>query len=269
MSSNLEDDRDNLRHTLRRLVESLASVRWPDVEVATIQELCTRYRRLAICELLLDANTEAFADCLYNSGRAYLALLQRIDRSALQSQYHFCTSRAQPFLDSLAADDVDTARAMAPWSASNWARGDEYEEDFRYMRFLMDVLAHGTTSSQASACLQGLRVVATGFDSARLGVCESLQATDARAFDLAMVEFLQQREECVAEERGNPSADPEFLRTEAPICIEGIALVKLARVLGMEVRIQAPGIPRWAFTRRKKAFPPPDAWREPWVSYAG
>ncbi|MFY0523313.1 hypothetical protein ACN28I_09065 [Archangium gephyra] len=264
MSSDLEDDYRNIRFTLGRLLEQLRAPPRIETEAALMQKLCTQYRRLAICSVLLEADIEPFFSCLSKSAQAYLSILQRIDWSIVIDRYYLCTSRALPFFDAIAADDFDTARSMVPVCASTWAREDEYEDDFLYVKFLMDVLRVGVKSEQAIATFSRFQAISGAQAPARFRLCEALLAGDERKFEMAWAGLLLERSQELARERANPGADPEMLRTEAHVFIEGVALLRLAASLGMRIQNLYPqSIPEWLLARPQRPRPEPLAWRTP------
>ena len=264
MSSDLEDDCRNIRFTLGRLLEQLQTPQRIESEAMLFQDLCTQYRRLAICSVLLEADVESFFASLFKSAQAYLSLLRRVDGNTVVDRYHLCASRAWPFFDALAANDFDTARRMVPLCASTWAREDEYEDDFLYMKFLFDMLRTGAKSEQAIATVERFQAMAQAQAPARLGLCEALLAGNERKLETAWADLLHERSQELARERGNPSADPEMLRTEAHVFIEGVALLRLAASLGMRVQhLTAPGIPEWLLASPLRPRPAALDWRLP------
>ncbi|WNG20180.1 Imm49 family immunity protein [Cystobacter fuscus] len=260
MESSLEIDQENIRFILRSLLDSLRSGPQPlELEGVTTQEISIRYRRLAICSLLLDASTASFYRLLSHSSQAYLSVLRKVDWSTIASSYYLCASRALPFFDAIAASDLGTARDIAQASALSWMEEDEYEDDFLYMRFLME-LTSDRQSPGLARMLQRFRKVAAGSAPARLKVCEALIARDGAAFGAAMEELELERQEELERLRRNSGTDPQRLSTEAHVFIEGLAVVRLAGMVGIETAHQYPGIPSLVVATSKAVKPDPQAW---------
>ena len=261
MESSLEVYQENIRFTLSHLLGTLKEVRHIELEAVTVQEISTRYRRLAICSLLLEADTTGFFRLLSCSAQAYLSLLRKVDWPSIEAPYYLCASRASPFFDALAASEPDTASELARRSATSWMREDEYEEDFLYMRFLMELALEGRSPQRVAEMLQRLQKAGADREPERVGVCEALFASDSTAFDLAMERLERKRREEVSLQQKNPGAVPQMLSTEPYVFIEGLALVRLADRLGIQTLCQYPGIPAIAMTTPKGPRPDAQAWR--------
>ncbi len=102
-----------------------------DIDVEYILRFCRLYRISGICSLFLEGRPQVFAKNLYKSGRAFLFFLQN-------SNVHVkVLSKAGPFFDSIASNDLDCALEIAKNSRLTWHENEEYEDDFQYILFLM------------------------------------------------------------------------------------------------------------------------------------
>jgi hypothetical protein len=189
-----------------------------------------------------------------------LSLLRKVEWHSVESPYYLCASRAFPFLDALAAGEPDTAADIARLSATTWMKDDEYEDDFLYMRFLME-LTVDRHSARLTDGLRRLQEVAADREPERLGICEALLAADRTVFDTAMERLELKRREELAIQRKNPGAAPQLLETEPFVFIEGLALARLAASLGIGLLHQYPGIPALALTKPKGPRSDARQWR--------
>ncbi|NTX40906.1 immunity 49 family protein [Myxococcus sp. CA033] len=126
----------------------------------------------------------------------------------------------------------------------------DLEDDYRNIRFTLGrLLEQALARSQAPA---------------RLKLCEALLTGDEQKLETAWADLLHERSRELARERGNPRADPEMLRTEAHVFIEGVALLRLAGSLGMQVQhLTAPDIPEWLLASPRRPRPSALDWRTP------
>jgi hypothetical protein len=132
--------------------------------------------------------------------------------------------------------------------------GDEYEEDFCWVRFLGIVARHGNAAaSELDPLLERFETALRGVPSGRLEVCRALRAEDAAAFDVAFEAMVHDwQDEC----------DQVALRAEEELVVaagtqmfvEGLAVLRLAGKLAIPVSRDYPGCPPLA--RRPRRNPP-------------
>lgn len=95
------------------------------------------YRRIAIAELLSTADPSPFFQNLFKSGRTFLHFLQHAPDAEKT------ISKSEPLFDAIACRDREGAATLAKSSRMMFASGKEYQEDFFYIRFLIDRLIVG------------------------------------------------------------------------------------------------------------------------------
>jgi Immunity protein 49 len=190
----------------------------------------TAMRRRGIVDLLTLGSAATFDVYLHKSGRAFLHFLQGAPDEIK------VTSRADPFFDAVACLDVDCARGIAGASRRAWNEQLEYEDDFLYATFLMSAFFLGAQAPDLQAMLARYEAVLEGRDDARLELCNALLAADAGRFDAALGQLLDERDERYQRlvERG--SVLEEESATEGKICVEGLALVRLAEQRALATR---------------------------------
>ena len=220
-----------------------------------ILAFCRNFRILAIGSLLLYAEPKPFKRYLYQSGRAYLHFARA---AAFRSKP---TSRAAPFFDAIVALDLDTAAAIAA-SASPTRRADiEYDEDFLYMRFLMQHVFAQPSPVEARDLLNRYERALQGARDDRLDVCKALLDGDAEAFDEALALVLQEKADRAQRLADQEAIDPEEWATEGQVSIEGLALVVLAERAGFATRRDYLLVPSLAREEGAAAVEP-DSWMQ-------
>ncbi|WP_158501977.1 Imm49 family immunity protein [Vitiosangium sp. GDMCC 1.1324] len=217
---------------------------------------CHNHRRIGIGSLLLLCDTEAFQSHLYRSGRALLALGAPADGA-----WPVALSRATPFFDALAAFDLEGARELAVRAPRARRTDSEYEEDFLYVRFLMDHCLLGQPAPEAHKALDRFEAVLQGSEEPRLEVCQALLAREEKRFQEALQRMVSAQLKRYAHLRERGRLPQETWATEAKVCVEGLALGVLAERVGLRMPDEHPGLPSVARCRQPPAAPP-DIWKE-------
>jgi len=217
-----------------------------------VLELCQDLRTAGIADLFLTGTSRELHRCLQMSGQAFAYFLTSGHPTLI-------TSQSLPFFDAVAAGDLDLANRIATSARRTFSAGEEYEEDFLFVDFLMSHYFLGRPAAASMALLDRYEKVLEGSDDSRLIFCQALLSNDALAFVRGLGEFLAERcrrYDALADKSAIP---PERLHTEGRLSVEGIALVRLARRAGMEVPNDLPQVPSVAL---EGAAPPaaPDAW---------
>lgn len=234
------------------LEKALPALRSRKADARKADAFCRLYRRVAIARLLASGTPEGLFKWLAMGAGAFLHWASGTpEERKLGSLSH-------PFLDAVAAGAGDLARAVADASAKTWKEGEEYEDDFLYLRFLMDHL--GLRSPGAGALLDRLEAITDEGDP-RVAACRGLLDRDGRRFTAA-IEALQASR--LAELRDDAERDmlsPDDAATTARVSIELLALLEGARQAGLPLEQEyqlAPSIARRLDLAR---LPAPDAWQ--------
>lgn len=232
----LDVARYNQSLVLQEALQALASSVAPRAAVH-FSNAATCHRVLAICRLLQDADVEGFAHGLCKAGQARLALLEGVAQGAVSAgPESLIASDNAGFSDALAAGDLDTARAIARLSASRYAQGLEYEEDFLFSRFLhLHVLAPQDMEAQARLLERWEKVVDSGDPDLRLGVCQALHAADAGRLPDAFQALVDARGREFRQYRKQLDFDPEVAATVGAVYLDGLALARLAGLASLPV----------------------------------
>ena len=227
--------------------EGLAELIGRKASVADVLDFCTQWRRRAIAALLLRGNPDDALRELSYSGRAFLYALQSpaVRRAA---------GEQVPFFDALAAGDLECASFIAQDCPPAWNRTEELEEDYLFFAGLMSLL-QGKRDA-AAALVARYQAIVGDDEEPRLSVLGALVASDADGFKeslTARMAELAARYHALVQK--GAIADDEA-ETEGRVSTEGLALVRLARHLGLEV--SPPG-----------RMMPPLIWRATWRPPAG
>lgn len=236
--------------TLEQAVPMLQR-RTPDARKAA--GFCRLYRRIAIARLLSSGTPGDFFTWLVMGAQAFLHW------ASGTPEERKIGSLSHPFFDAVAAGAHDLARAIAAASAQAWRQGEEYEDDFLYLRFLMDHL--GLRSSGAGSVLDRLETLAEDGDP-RVDVCRALLARDGRRFANG-VEGLEAS--WLAETREAAERDmlsPDDAATTAHVSTELLALLEGARLAGLPLEEEYRLAPSNARRLDLARLPGPDAWRD-------
>ncbi len=215
--------------------------------------ISTLYRRIAIAELLSTADPSTFFQNLFKSGRAFLHFLQ----SAPDAEK--TASKSEPLFDAIACRDRVGATELAKNSRTTFASGKEYEEDFFYIRFLMDRLIAGASKGSAQQWLEPWGALAP--DDFRLALCTALDRRDQGAFDRSIETAITELQARIEARRARDALPADDAATTARVSTEVLAWLELAETSGLAVKRDYPLAPSLARQFAGMQLPAPDAWR--------
>jgi hypothetical protein len=231
----------------------LENIRHPrcDLEMAGrfYEDAAEALRAHAILRLLVDADGNGFSNDLVMSGHARRGWLRRCARHQY-ADYFLALSRSGAMLDATAGDDLQLAAEIFSLSPTAFRKGEEYEDDFYWQRFL-GLLLSAAPRAELDSALAGLATVAEG---ARPALAKALDVRDATALDEAFRGFLEEREASNAEEAAR-AQEEVAVAAGTQVFIEGIAVLKLARRLGIPISDEYPMCPTLALLPRKPTTP--------------
>jgi hypothetical protein len=213
----------------------------------------TLYRRIAIAGLLSTADPGIFFQNLFKSGRAFLHFLQ----SAPDAEK--ATSSSAPLFDAIACRDREGVAGLAKNSRATFASGKEYEEDFFYIRFLMDRFITGASKDSARQWLD--QWAALSPDDFRLAVCTALDRRDQGAFDQAIEMAISELRARIEALRAKDALPADDAATTARVSTEVLAWLELAEASGLSLERDYPLAPSLARQFGGVQLPAPDSWR--------
>jgi hypothetical protein len=259
MTSELDLTLENLDFELEvQLEHILTALDEQRLEGEAIHALCATHRRLAIGRLLSALDLEGFRQQLHQSGRAYAFLLRGARQGYECDPYYRCQSRAEPFWDALAADDLNSAREIAAASLAPWQRSLEDESDHHYMGLMMQFLCPGEVSLEAR--LEAFQRSLPGLPTPRFEAGEALLRRDAGAFEAGLQALVDAYRRDFEELTLTASIVPEDAHTQAFVCIEAIGLLKLARLQGLAIPSELPLVPDVTLALPAHPFQENDVW---------
>ncbi len=223
-------------------------------ELRTIRTFCRNFRIAGIGDLFLTATSRTFHRRLHQSSRAFAHFLSRADEARKR------TSQALPFLDAIAAGDLEGAELIARDARHTWAQGEEYEEDFLFIEFLMRHFFLRATPAESKALLARYAKALQDTEDIRLELCQALLAKDEEAFGKALEQFLSEREDHYQALAAKDQLADEVRFTEGMLSVEGLALVRLAEAQGLATEEDYLHIPSIAREPPPSGLPP-DSWR--------
>ncbi|MBW2737452.1 MAG: immunity 49 family protein [Deltaproteobacteria bacterium] len=238
------------------LEEMLPAVLSSSVDLDSILQFCQHYRIRGICSLFLSDSAAEFLADLRKSGRAFLHFLAN-SRASDKS-----TSKAEPFFDSIASRDLVCAREIARNSRLTWNKNEEYEDDFQYILFLMNLFFLYATEEACERNLQRYEEILDGDADPRLDICRAFAVKDSEEFHVALGELLEAHESRYQRLSRVDAILPEEAATEGKLCVEGLALLNLAEMMGLALDEDYLFIPSTARDQVAVVFSDDD-WKNP------
>lgn len=215
---------------------------------------CRNMRIAAIGSLLLTGRSTHFFFYLPQSGRAFAHFLAHAGGTAPR------LSQCDPFFDAVGSGDFETAAEIARRSRRPWMQGEEYEEDFLFVDFLMQHFFLDAPVSTCEELLARYERALQGAEDIRLDICKALLGADSEAFNAALMQYLSDRKDAQEKRRETMVIPEEENATGSHFSVEGLALVRLAERTGLETEEEylfIPSIARGASPHALK----PDAWK--------
>lgn len=246
-SALLETLRDNSAFLLREALGLVARRAPEEISGYAYFDAAWRYRRLAICELLLEGRQDRFFGLLCKSAQLQRHLQQLASERAGIEPIHLCASMTQTPVNALVTGCLELAEATARGMPDAPLSGIEYEDDFLFYRFLGVLLLRlrGTDLTLEPVLSQWTKVLAGG-EEPYLDVCRTLAVRDEDGFARTFDTLVERRVEQRAQIRRSSGADDEQYLAEGFIFMKGLALLRLADLLGLKTRAEYPLIPRYA-----------------------
>jgi hypothetical protein len=236
--------------------DALPNVLTGKIGLRGILTFCQYFRIKGIGNVLLRGLTESLFPELGKSGRAFLFFLQN------RGDDLKATGLSAPFFDAVCANDLACARDIATHSRQTWNPDLEYEDDFLFVWFLMQLFF---LNASADDCRQILarHLGATGQDdNPQYRLSLALLNSEEAVFRDGLVAYLQAEKAAYRQLERSGQLEEEVLATEPYLSVPGLALIRLAELRGIRVPERQKGISTVARRPPAIAFAP-DAWRRP------
>lgn len=196
-------------------------------------ELCEKLRALAIITLLTKGDSEKFLHNLLRSGRVRETYLIRIKQVSGEHEHHLASGRFNGLLDAISSSDMELAQRIAWLSPRIWKAQREYEDDFCYAQILHRIV-HGVEAvSVYQPFLERFEAVLNGQTCARLDVVRALVMHSQKDFDDSFEALLQERQDEIATSVARCQLEEPQIVAERQVFIEGLALLRLAGIVGL------------------------------------
>jgi hypothetical protein len=224
---------DDIRTRMSHLI-NLVPIRR---KAENLRDLTRLFQALAICKLLVDADLGSFRENLTRSGQARRHyLLKSREESNLDDRF-LGLSRVQSIFDVVVAGQMELATDLASLSIDEWHPSWEYEDDFCYYLFVHRLIldARFVGGPDAAALVVRLEKVVDGQPSARLRLCQALNARQSTAFRTAFEAFLDEHRSTTDAKRSRITeytAEAAFWPISF-VSIEGLAWLRFAELFGI------------------------------------
>jgi hypothetical protein len=245
------------------LDEGLAPMLGKTATLAEALEFCGYLRQRGIASFLLSSDPDELCRELCASAHAFLHVLPSIPASVQ------ATSEFVPFFDALAAGDLDAARTIAQQARPTWNPAEELEEDFLYLSLIMSLLvsppgaALGEPSFQTRLARYQELADGNDEDELKLAIVNGLVGRNDEEFGTALAERMKQLQQRYRRLAANLSMPEEEAATSGSVSVEGLALVRLARLLGLEPASDYRLVPGLAL-EASASGPAGAAWQRPY-----
>jgi immunity protein 49 of polymorphic toxin system len=237
-----------LSNATSELEEVMPTVVAARADLEGVLAACQLFRIRGICSLFLAARGGGLLQDLHRSGRAFLHVLRALDDETK------LTSKAAPLFDAIASTDWDCAREIATYSRETWNEGEEYEDDFAYARFLMLHFLLGGTPLQCTEILARFEAILDGAADARFDICTAFHRGDSALFERGIAALLEAHAARYKKLGAAEALPPEEVHTEGQLCVEGLALIRLAERKGFPVEEDYLFVPSVAREPLREAF---------------
>ncbi|HVG57992.1 MAG TPA: hypothetical protein VNA24_05515, partial [Hyalangium sp.] len=262
----LAEVRENTLFTIPRLLARISKAgAKPDALAVDYSDIAGRYRILAICALLLDADGERFRGFLQKAAQTRLQLLKlglKPEREVLEI---VCESMNLELFDAVAGGDLPTAAALAKSSPGRHIPDIEYEDDFLLYRFfgLLALQLHEGKQAPLEELAERWQAVLEGGEDPYLDVSRALLARDSKKLGTAITRLIESRDERIEQWWEDLSMDPATRLANSLVFVNGLALLRFAELLGLKTRSDYKFMPSMARVPSKPRILAEGSWREP------
>jgi len=225
------------------------------IKLLYYSRVSTLYRQLGVGEFLMSNDPQLLFERLYGSACAFIHFLNHAEESEK------ATSLASPFFDAIACGFDDGARQLAALSPTSVNSHKEYEEEFFYVRLLMDYFYLDEDEANINAMLREYKILHNQNPDIHYPLVNALINKKQKEFDEALVDCLYQRESQYSHNDDPYSNNADEAAILAHLSVEVLAWLRLAEQQGLKTDSEYFLAPGSARVRKKTAFADPDGWR--------
>jgi hypothetical protein len=255
----------NLSISLEEILEAIKTSSTWEYKSLYFDRIANFYKQVGIGELLMTDDESALHRHLQLGIQAYVEFLQNAAPAEI------ATSKISAFLDAVCMADVAAMTTLAQLAPTQRNPRKEYEEDFLYMRILMDVFGLGKTLEDVQGLLDEFEAFHAENPDQRFTALTALLTNDAQAFHDALETLIVEHETGYAKGGDLYQGTVDEAPILAAVSTEVAALVKLAKKQGMAVAAQYSLAPSSVMIDCVLPAPAPRSWlayRSPYRSFS-
>jgi hypothetical protein len=257
--------RENVDFMIRVQARDVDLGRSNDDEGKQLTTLAVLHRWRGITRHLASGAAGPFAADLARAVQARRIWLERLQAGAAAPSARYASlPQNRALFDALAIGDHESATALARLGTQMREPRPEQDIDGWLLEYLHGLLAEWPPDPAAAAGAgrtgQARAALADAGPAPEADLVLALEARDGAAFSGALCALVEQRRARFAADLTLP---PEAVATERHVFVLGIALVNLARAIGVPTEPEYPTVPRQLLGLEPPPPPGHEAWRTP------
>jgi hypothetical protein len=215
----------------------VAALKGGKLDWVGLQQLCKAFRQRGVCSLLLNGESDAYFVNTMQSASACLYFSRQMHDEKR------CLSQIEPIFDAICGGYWECARELAVLSPKAANLDYEYEDDYLYAKFLLEVSLIGAADETSRNTLDRYEVVSEGIDSPRLEVGRALLDHDEEAFHTNLYILLDDSAEKLEAKIDRNAMPEEEWSWQRYFSTEGLALIRIAMRRNIPVAADYPHVP--------------------------
>ncbi|MBL9077657.1 MAG: immunity 49 family protein [Planctomycetes bacterium] len=257
--------RENVDFMIRVLARDVDLGRRAEDEGKQLTTLAVLHRWRGIARHLASGATSPFTADLVRAVQARRDYLKRLQAGAAAASARYASlPQNRALFDALAIGDHVSATALARLGLQLREGQPEPDVDGCLLEYLHGLLVEWPPDPAAAAGAgrtgRATSVLAGAGPGPEADLVTALEVRDGAAFSRALSALVEQRRARFAADLTLP---PEAIATERHVFVLGIALVNVARAMGMTTAVEYPTVPRQLLGLQPPPVPPPESWRRP------
>ena len=213
-------------------------------------ELFNDFRTLGILLLLGNNDSDLFLHNLMRSAQMRLSYLERMQVEGIEDDFYQASGHYEPILAAIAAEDYDTVQGLYRLSAKELRPG-EYEDDRCHAQILFRLAAScPPPAADYQPFIDEYLEILDGEVCVRLDLVRAFIAREQQSFDVALASLLNEFGDNEVSEDDLPG-----VRANHAICIEALAMLRLASKHGLTTAAEYPYCPTLARATLRNPLP--------------
>jgi len=212
------------------------------------------YRQLGIGEFLLTDDETYLHEHLQLGIQAYTEFLQNANPSEI------AISKILIFFDAVCLGDVELMAGIARFAPTTRNPRKEYEEDFLYMRILMDYFALQKTADDIAPLMKEFESLHVDYPDQRYSLLLALFNKDSSGFADALEVLIDERAEQYSDGGDLYKGTQDEASILTHMSTEVVAWIKLAKQQDLAVAQEYKLAPSTAMADCALPFPAPRSW---------